>query len=487
MTPLAAISGRGPVFDEALLRMARGLARRYVQPLAYFLSLMTPPRLGRPRKLKERPGVARRLSPDPEVKRLAPDQDAAETYCALIEQLPPGSQSIVAVPEVKEGSAVLNSIQMRFGNACAVVHSSVDPAVRATDMWSFAEGSKRIALGGRAAVFTPSFRTDLIVIHSEEDDSFKERRAPYYDSRVVAEARSAETGCRLSLSSVVPSVETWHRKARFEPARGNERSTWPVVEVVEPERSRIPQRAVAAILQTRKSSGRSLVILPRNRPSRAGPGPEEVVRYMKKVVPGASISRADRPGLGDRPMAPALEAEVIIATEAALAEIERPPVNTVVILGADAWLNLPGYASVEHGFGVLWRAAGLVVHPGRSGLLLLETREPSHYAVQALVRGSYQYFAEAELRQRAQMSFPPFVSLARLRAPEFPEDLVSSLRDLPEVEVLGPAPFLAGHPPRKGQELLIKTGNLEELLDPLRKIVSESEVRISVEMDPVDI
>lgn len=481
LTAIAGVSGRGPVFDEALLRMARRLARRYVQPLAYFLRLMTPPRLGRPVKAPSRPNRVQPVSQPPELNRLAPNEEAADRYCTLLDELPADGQSIIAVPEVKEGSRVLESIQKRFGDECAVIHSSVDPALRAADMWSFAEGKKRIALGGRASVFAPAFRTELVVVHSEEDDSYKERRAPYYNSRVVAEARAEETGCRVILASAVPSVESWHRTTPTQPARGIERETWPVVEVVEPERSGVPQRAIAAILQTRKSSGRSLVLLPRNRPSRAGPGPEEVVRFMRRVVPGASISRADRPGLGDRRLAPALEADVIVATEAALAEIERPPVATVIILGVDAWLNHPGYASVERGFRVLWHAAGLVVGPGRSGRLILETHESSHYAVQALVRGSYQYFASAELRERAETRFPPFVSLVRLRAAAFAEKFVSALHDLSEVEILGPAPG------ERGQELLIKSSRLGEILDPLRTLVAESESRISIEMDPVDI
>ncbi|HVL51440.1 MAG TPA: primosomal protein N', partial [Actinomycetota bacterium] len=43
---IAAVSGRGPVFDAELLQMSRALARRYVHPLSSFLSLFTPVRLG---------------------------------------------------------------------------------------------------------------------------------------------------------------------------------------------------------------------------------------------------------------------------------------------------------------------------------------------------------------------------------------------------------------------------------------------------------
>src|SRR4051794_37002189 len=47
---LAALSGRGPVLDAALVEMAAAMARRTVHPVASFLRLFTPPRLGRPGK-----------------------------------------------------------------------------------------------------------------------------------------------------------------------------------------------------------------------------------------------------------------------------------------------------------------------------------------------------------------------------------------------------------------------------------------------------
>src|SRR4051812_21995858 len=47
---LAALSGRAPVLDEALIAMARAMADRTVHPLASFLKLFTPARLGRPPK-----------------------------------------------------------------------------------------------------------------------------------------------------------------------------------------------------------------------------------------------------------------------------------------------------------------------------------------------------------------------------------------------------------------------------------------------------
>ncbi|MGH7425750.1 MAG: primosomal protein N', partial [Candidatus Methylomirabilales bacterium] len=45
--PVAKVSSPLPVFDSALLEVARAMARRYIHPLSSFLRLFTPPLLAR--------------------------------------------------------------------------------------------------------------------------------------------------------------------------------------------------------------------------------------------------------------------------------------------------------------------------------------------------------------------------------------------------------------------------------------------------------
>lgn len=489
---VAGLSGRGPVFDEALLGVARLLARRGVQPLASFLRLFTPPRLGRPVAPPTRAtDPSPRAAPAPALWRPAPGDDPLERYAELIgESMSRGLGSIIVVPEVREGSRILEGLRAMFPEEAALVHSGQSPAARSKALWSVAMGERRLALGGRAAVFVPPFPLGTIIVHAEHDPSLTEQRAPHYDAREVALARADAAGSSLLFVSPTPSLAIMHRAAAgwslMEAARSAEREAWPAVEVLRPAPASMPRRAVAAILETHRRSQRSLILLTRAGPSRGGPGPEEVVRYVSRVVPAARIARADRPGLGPPGrLEEALQADVVVATEAALAEVERPPISTAVVLGLDGILMRPSGRAVEDAFASLW-ALGCLVGGGGGGRggrasrgrLLLETRFPEHHLVQALTRGDYHYFASRELRGRSESGSPPFRTLIRLRTVGPAEGLMEGLRALPGTAVLGPVPADAG------LEVLLKVETLELVLDPLRAIVSANAHPVSVDVDP---
>lgn len=498
---VAAVSGRGPVFDQALLDMARDLARAYVHPLSVFLSLFTPPRLGRPVARQSagpwlsegssgRPGEpdAQKGMAGQKLLRLAPGEDAEVRYSDEIsQQIMEGKGAIVVVPEVREGSRVLESLERRFPAEAAVVHSGRDPQERSRDLWAVAEGRKSLVLGGRAAVFAPPLKTGLIIVHQEHDPSLKDQRSPYYDARKAARVRAARTGSSLLLASSTPSlasIAAYGPKGVWEePPRAVQRASWPVVETVDPpKKTDIPRRAVAAIIEARARAEKVLILLPRAQATRAGPGPREVEHFLSRVVPGAVVKRADRPALGAHPgaLAEALQADVVIATEAALAEVERPAIGLAIALGVDALFQRPAGRAAEDAFATLWALASLVAGQRARGRLVLETATPESPAVQALVRGDYGYFARWELQERAAAGAPPFRELVKLMMREWPDDhVMDDLRSLPGTDVLGPVP--GG---RLGFEILLKIKNIELILDPLGSMVERQSGRLLVEVEP---
>lgn len=491
--PLLAASGRAPVFDRPLLAAAAELARRYVHPLAAFLHVITPPRLGRARAGggpagPGPPGAA----PAPRLWRIGPADDPSDRYAQEIAgALERGRGAIVAVPEVREGSRILSRLEEAFAGEAAVAHSGIDPAARAAALWSVALGDRRVLLGSRASVLAPAFPASspvgVIIVHQEHDRSFKEQRAPYYHAREAALVRSARTGAAALLASSTPSLVSLRLAeagwAIEEDPRPVQRAAWPIVEVVEPAAAGLPRRVVAAVLEARHRGERVLVLLPRARATPAGLGPEEVARHLSRVVPGARITRGDRPTMGaPGALEEVLKGDVVVATEAALAEIEHPAVSTAVALGADAFLGRPAGRAVEEAFAALWRLARLVAGGSRRGRLLLETRTPDHPVVQALTRGDYHYFARHELAERRLTRSPPFCTLIRVQiaGPEPEPEALARLRELPGTEMLGPT---AG---RLGHELLLKVEDLEEVEGPLREVVSSAAGRMLVEVDPRD-
>ncbi len=495
VVPIAAVSGRGPVFDAQLLAMSRVLARRYVHPLSAFLSLFTPVRFGRRGTLwPERAAVAVGRAREKVLWRLKPGEDPVAGYAELISaELAAGRGAIVAVPEVREGSRVLGALADLFGGDAAIIHSGVGPAERSKALWEVASGLRRLVLGGRAALFAPAFDLGAIIMHQEHDPSFKEQQSPYYDARVVAEERAAVTGARLRFASATPSMNPAYWSPREwsittgwtveEPDRLTERAAWPAVEVVPPPRRALPQRAIACILDARGRGERSIILLPRTQATASGPGPEELAAFVPKVVPGARVARADRPGLGNDPGAlqAALTADIVIATEAALADVPRPEVSVAIALGVDGYFAKPRGRAAEDAIASLWALAGLVSGRRPKGRMILEVHSGEHHGIEALVRGDYRFFVRKELEARRLAEAPPYRSLIRLQTPDPSPQLLDRLRQLPATRVLGPV--TGGS---LGFEILLKADSLETILDPLGTIVSTAPQRILVEVDPKD-
>ncbi len=493
LSPIAGVSGPAPVFDVALLGTAYAMARRYVHPLSSFLHLMTPPQmLGRSKGL---PATAPRGTIGVEagrtLRRLGPREDPVAIYAESIARvLAQGRGAIVVVPEVREGSLVLERLQRRFGETVAVVHSGQEPAERSRALWDVARGRRQVVIGGRAAALVPAFPLGLVVVHSEADRTLKEQRSPYYDARDVAEARAVAYGAEVVLASEGPSLRSLARAQQggwsvVEPSRDAMRASWPLVELLErPRTAPMPQRAVAAVLAAQRAGERVLILVPRLAASPSGPGPAEVAAYLRKVAPAAVIARADPAALdGPGALERALRAEVIVATEGALADVERPAVTTAVALGVDSMIHRPTGRAAEEAFAALWELACLLARSGggpNRARLLLETDTPGHHVVQAVVRGDYHFFARHELEARRANGVPPFSTLIRVRAvrQEIATVVLDRLAELPGTELLGPVEG------RLGAEVLLKVSDREKVLDPLRGIVASAGERLLVEMDP---
>jgi primosomal protein N' (replication factor Y) len=502
LVDLAAVSGPAPILDTGLQATAYALARRYVHPLSSFLHLMTPPQmLGRAKGIPATPprGAAEGQGTRT-LRRLGPREDPATLYAGLIRTaLEKGRGAIVVLPEIREGSLVLERLREAFGDEVAVVHSAQEPAERSRALWDVARGRRQVVLGGRTAALVPAFPLGVVIVHSESDRTLKEQRSPYYDARVVAEARAAAAGADLVLAAEAPSLRSLHRArsagwSLVEPPREALRAVWPVVELLEAGRTAMPRRAVAAVLAARKAGERVLILVPRLAATPSGPGPAEVAAYLRKVAPQARIARAD-PGavsgqagvpLGQatRELERALTAEIIVATEGALADVERPALGAAVALGVDSMIHRPTGRAAEEAFATLWELACLLARTGSSAAgrsrLLLETDNAGHHVVQAVVRGDYHFFARHELEARRESEVPPFSTLIRVRAvrQELGDEVLDRLAELPGTEVLGPVEG------RLGAEVLLKVSDREPVLDPLRGIVASAGERLLVEMDP---
>lgn len=134
-----------------------------------------------------------------------------EVYLRLIGRaLAAGRQALLLVPEINLTPQLEERVASRFPDAPLVsLHSELSEAARARHWRAAFDGSARIVLGTRLAVFTPLPDLGLIVVDEEHDASFKQQEGMRYSARDVAVFRARARNIPVVLGSATPSLESW--------------------------------------------------------------------------------------------------------------------------------------------------------------------------------------------------------------------------------------------------------------------------------------
>jgi primosomal protein N' (replication factor Y) len=133
---------------------------------------------------------------------------------AIAAALEADRQALVLLPEIALGAQFLKRFERRFGVEPAVWHSDVPHAERRLAWRQVAEGSARVVVGARSALFLPFPRLGLVVVDEEHDSSFKQEDGVVYHARDMAVVRARLAGAAAILASATPSLETLDNVAR---------------------------------------------------------------------------------------------------------------------------------------------------------------------------------------------------------------------------------------------------------------------------------
>jgi primosomal protein N' (replication factor Y) len=135
-----------------------------------------------------------------------------EVYLQLIARmLARDAQSLVLVPEIALTPQLVARFQARFPLPIAVMHSALNDTERLQAWRAAREGTARIVIGTRSAVFCPMPRLGLIVVDEEHDASFKQHEGFRYSARDLAIVRAQRSQIPILLGTATPSLETLHR------------------------------------------------------------------------------------------------------------------------------------------------------------------------------------------------------------------------------------------------------------------------------------
>ncbi len=232
------------------------------------------------------------------------------------------------------------------------------------------------------------------------------------------------------------------------------------------------------------------VLMPR------GPGSEWIARELRSFLPQSKVYRFDRDHKDDIEPITRGEAGIIVGTTAVLGLPAPPDLALIALSFADTMHSSPDFRAGER-FHALLRQL-LEWHPTRAPLLLIQTFDGQHKALQQiLAHQPADAFARSELETRENFLYPPFAHLAQVQisARREPDAEVASsqlgglIRDrgADGLELLGPAP--AGIARVKGlfiYQLLVRAKEkirLAHLLEPARAY-RHSGVRVRIDVNP---
>ena len=163
-------------------------------------------------------------------------------YVHLIDRiLRQGRCVIMLVPEIALTPQMLETFSSYFGEQIAVLHSSLTVSERYDEWKRVKNGSARLVIGTRSAIFAPVQTLGLIIIDEEQEDSYKSENAPRYHAKDVAKFRCASDGALLLLGSATPDITTRYaaetgRYAMYRLSSRYNRMELPEVRVVDMKR-----------------------------------------------------------------------------------------------------------------------------------------------------------------------------------------------------------------------------------------------------------
>ena len=133
-------------------------------------------------------------------------------YIKLIQRcLENGRTAMLLVPEIALTPQLLGLLAAYFGDAVAVLHSSLSAGER-YDQWKrVRSGEAAVVVGTRSAVFAPCENLSLIILDEEQEHSYKSENSPRYSAKEIAIWRGAKENALVLLGSATPSVESMYR------------------------------------------------------------------------------------------------------------------------------------------------------------------------------------------------------------------------------------------------------------------------------------
>lgn len=94
-----------------------------------------------------------------------------------------GKTAIVLVPEISLTPQLIHRFKNVFGNKVGVIHSKLSDGEKLDTYHRILNGTFRIIVGARSALFAPLKDIGVLIADEEHDTSYKQENSPKYNGR----------------------------------------------------------------------------------------------------------------------------------------------------------------------------------------------------------------------------------------------------------------------------------------------------------------
>jgi primosomal protein N' (replication factor Y) (superfamily II helicase) len=189
------------------------------------------------------------------------------------------------------------------------------------------------------------------------------------------------------------------------------------------------------------------------------------------------------------------QADVLVGTQMLAKGIDLPQVTLVGIVTADGLLNMSDYRAAERTFQTLTQVAGRCGRGNQPGKAILQTYNPDHPTLQAVIGQDYQRFVATELEARRSLNYPPFGQMVLLRFSSADSRLVEAETERiagflmacsDAYQVLGPSPAMVLRVANRYRwQIMLKYSPGSALQLPVIPVVAEG-ISMSIDIEPLN-
>ena len=404
------------------------------------------------------------------------------------------NQTLVLVPSINRLPETL--AKYREAKNYVIYHNELRVADKFSSWLKILSGNVDFVFGSRSAIFTPCPKLTKIIIYDEHDGAYKDERSPYYDTLTVAEKLQELTGAKLQIIDSSPKITTYFNHKQniilersdrisnrfyrgFQPLQNDKNTKVQIVSMLA-EKAAGNKSPISELLSTYLKAAvqrQKKVLLFLNKKTESGhiycknckhndfatkqpalcpncQSPDvwfysinvnSLASLVKKIIPQANINIIAE-GYKQQTTNNKLQT-IDIATSSVFYKLSPQKYNLVANIQTDSLLNSSDFNSAEKLFSQIADLKKLCL-----GLLLLQTYNPHHLAINFSAKSNYDAFAKNQLEERRTLAYPPFSLLIKLslkgkneesleaKAQKLYEELDQSIvnSQLSNVKLLGP-------------------------------------------------